>query len=430
LATALSVDQLQAPEAYVPTVVTPSPPRESLPTATHSVVEGQLTAFKKPGPFVAEITVSSVDQLQILEAYVPTVVTPSPAPFCPSATQSDADGQLTPFKVPSPVAPLATGLSVDQLQAPEAYVPTVVTPLLSLSSPTATHNVVEGQLTPFKVPSPVPSSTTELSVDQLQAPEAYVPTVVTPSSLAPYPAATHSVVEGQLTPSKVPSPDPSSTTELSVDQLQAPETYVPTVVTPSLLPSYPAATHSVTEGQLTASSSPVLVPSLATALSVDQLQAPEAYVPTVMTPLPGKASLPTATHSVIEGQLTPFKTPKPVPSLATGLSVDQLHVPDVSVPMVVTPSSVPSDPAATQSVTEGQLTASRDPWPVPSLPTELSRDQLQAPEAYVPTVVAPSMRLFSLPTATHSVVEGQLTAFRGTMLLPSEVTADSGDPEY
>jgi hypothetical protein len=207
---------------------------------------------------------------------VPVVVTPSRDLSCPTATHSVTEGQFTPFKAPSPVPSSATGLSVDQLQVPDAYVPTVVTPSLALSLPTATHSVTEGQFTAPRPPVTVPSAATGLSVDQLQAPDAYVPTVVTPSSEWSCPTATHSVVEGQLTPERIPWPVPSLATELSVDQLQAPDAYVPMVVTPSPLMSYPAAKHSVIEGQLTAFKTPSPVPSLATGLSVDQLQAPEA----------------------------------------------------------------------------------------------------------------------------------------------------------
>jgi hypothetical protein len=79
------------------------------------------------------------------------------------------------------------------------------------------------------------------------------------------------------------------------------------VVIPSKSPSFPTATHSVTDGQLTAARPLAGVPSPVTMLSGDQLQVPEAYVPTVKTPLPGRKSSPTAMHSVIDGQLTPNK---------------------------------------------------------------------------------------------------------------------------
>jgi hypothetical protein len=182
------------------------------------------------------------------------------------------------------------------------------TPESNRSLPTATHGLLLEQLTPERPPSPVPSSATGLSVDQLQVPEAYVPVVVTPSSFASNPTAAHSVTEAQLTPYKTPVLVPSLATELSVDQLQVPEAYVPVVVTLSSELSRPTATHSVVEGQLTASKAPDPAPSSATGLSVDQLQAPEAYVPMVVTPSPA-ASPPAATHSVVEGQLTPYNGP-------------------------------------------------------------------------------------------------------------------------
>jgi hypothetical protein len=149
------------------------------PTATQSVVEGQLTATRPPAPSTA----LSGDQLQAPEAYVPTVVTPL-ALSCPTATHSVVEGQLTPYRKPRPFESEITTSSVDQLQAFEAYVPTVVTPLLSLSSPTATQSVAERQFTLSKMLPPVPSLATGLSADQLQAPEAYVPMVVIPEGVA------------------------------------------------------------------------------------------------------------------------------------------------------------------------------------------------------------------------------------------------------
>jgi hypothetical protein len=65
----------------------------------------------------------------------------------PTATHSVVEGQLTLLKGPASAASLTTGLSVDQLQEPEAYVPIEVTPCWALSKPTATHSVAEGQLT-------------------------------------------------------------------------------------------------------------------------------------------------------------------------------------------------------------------------------------------------------------------------------------------
>jgi hypothetical protein len=176
-----------------------------------------------------------VDQLQTPDAYVPVVVTPSTDLSVPTAAQSVVEAQVTPYRTPPPVPSSATALSVDQLQLPAAYVPTVVTPSVASSSPTAMHSVVDGQLTEFKRPTPVPSSATALSVDQLQLPAAYVPTVVTPSAEASCPTAMHNVVDGQLTSFNRPSPVPSSVTVLSVDQLQLPAAYVPIVVTPSPL---------------------------------------------------------------------------------------------------------------------------------------------------------------------------------------------------
>jgi hypothetical protein len=151
------------------------------PTATQSVVEGQLTAARPPA---APSTALSGDQLHDPDAYVPTVVTPLPALSCPTATHSVVEGQLTPYRKPRPFESEITTSSVDQLQAFEAYVPTVVTPLLSLSSPTATQSVAERQFTLSKMLPPVPSLATGLSADQLQAPEAYVPMVVIPEGVA------------------------------------------------------------------------------------------------------------------------------------------------------------------------------------------------------------------------------------------------------
>jgi hypothetical protein len=100
----------------------------SLPTATHGLLLEQLTANRRPLPVPSSATVLSVDQLQVLEAYVPVVVTLSPTLSRPTATQSVVEAQLTPSSEPSPVASLTTGLSVDQVQVLEAYVPIVVTP--------------------------------------------------------------------------------------------------------------------------------------------------------------------------------------------------------------------------------------------------------------------------------------------------------------
>jgi hypothetical protein len=307
-----------------------------MPTAMHGSLVAQLTPFKSPPAVPSLATAVSVDQLQVPDASVPVVVTPSLASSSPTATQSVVKGQLTALKEPPPDASSATAVSVDQLQVPDTSVPVVVTPSLASSSPTATHSVVEGQLTPHNKPEPVPSLATALSADQLQVPDVSVPIVVTPSPEPSVPTATHCVVKGQLTALKAPKPVPSLATRLSVDQLHVPDVSVPVVVTPSPELSVPTATHSVGEGQLTALKEPPAVPSLATALSVDQLQVPDVSVPMVVTPSPALSS-PTATHSVIKGQLTALKEPLPAPSLATGLSVDQPQVPDTSVPMVVTP---------------------------------------------------------------------------------------------
>jgi hypothetical protein len=95
-----------------------------------------------------------------------------------------------------------TSVSADHDHVPPDFVPTVTTGNETSSSPTATHVVAVGQLTPLRTPPPCVSGATIVDDVHVQLPPDSVPiaTMACLGELLSSPTATHDVLLGQLTP--------------------------------------------------------------------------------------------------------------------------------------------------------------------------------------------------------------------------------------
>jgi hypothetical protein len=155
--------QDQPRDATAPRRSTPAA-RESTPTASHFVAVGQLTEVSLVCPLASGVTMDSVDQVQAPPALVPVVVTPSPvapavgdeAASSPTATQVRADGQLTEKSSLSPDASGCTTVAPGHLQRTPFQLADATIPCWLTVRPTATHCVGVGQLTLKSRSTPVP----------------------------------------------------------------------------------------------------------------------------------------------------------------------------------------------------------------------------------------------------------------------------------
>jgi hypothetical protein len=105
---------------------------------------------------------------------------------------------------------------------------------------------------------------------------------------------------------------------------------VPIDATAVVVPPSPTAAHRVVLGQLTLRNCVGVEPCGTTSVGVDHDQVFDASMPTATIAV--AASYPTATHSVVEGQLRDFKMPPPVLSGVISLPVVQDQLPAADVP--------------------------------------------------------------------------------------------------
>jgi hypothetical protein len=134
-----------------------------MPTATHRVAEGQLTEASRVLPEASGATSDSVDHVQAPRTRVPVVATPSAvassvecdALSSPTATHVVLDGQLTERRPPNPVAPGGTIAALDHSHRVPFHLADATIPFWDTLSPTATHIVAVGQLTPMSRSIPV-----------------------------------------------------------------------------------------------------------------------------------------------------------------------------------------------------------------------------------------------------------------------------------
>jgi hypothetical protein len=105
----------------------------------------------------------SLDHVQVVPTLVPTVVTPAPlgvlAPYeeasSPTAMHVEVVGQLTERSSPKPVASEETTIAFDQVQCEPSQLADAAMPCWLTLSPTATHWLADGQLTPVNLSIPV-----------------------------------------------------------------------------------------------------------------------------------------------------------------------------------------------------------------------------------------------------------------------------------
>jgi hypothetical protein len=116
-ATTDSVDHDQAPCTRVPTVVTPAAVAPAVacealssPTATQVEAEGQLTDRSPPSPVASAGTVAARDHVQLVPFHTADATMPCSLTFSPTATHLVEVGQLTPMSRSTPVLPAASTL--------------------------------------------------------------------------------------------------------------------------------------------------------------------------------------------------------------------------------------------------------------------------------------------------------------------------------
>jgi hypothetical protein len=179
-------------------------------------------------------------------------------------------------------APIEMGATVDHVHELFAYDPLEYAGCPFPSQPTTTHAVVDAQLTSVTLVLLLLSGVTSVAAVHVHALLAKVPVATAASSLfaVPMPAATHSVVLGQLMLKN--SSEPTEPTPMGVvaDQVTAPLDTVPVTTIDVPPESTPVATHVVALAQLIPKSSPSVDASGGMIVDVDQFHVLLANVPT------------------------------------------------------------------------------------------------------------------------------------------------------
>jgi hypothetical protein len=140
--------------------------------------------------------------------------------------------QLTLAKASVPITPGGTLTSDVHVQDADALVAVANVPWPFASTPTASHSLVEGQLTPVMPPLPAASGDSVVAGVHVHVAPVRTPEAAIAAEFASEPTATHTVALGQLTEESPPAPDASGVTTLAAVQAQLPPWTVPSVVIP------------------------------------------------------------------------------------------------------------------------------------------------------------------------------------------------------